>query len=416
MKSATVLLALAGTANAAAAASPQWSMLGYDAKRTGQTDFPTIEKPDLHCELQLPNSSEKVYSGTAVDEDGNMYVGTLIQRPAGGYMYSIDSDCNINWRVDVGNWIESSPTLGEDGLVYVGIKGGDFIAFNAEDGTEAWKFRTQDDVMCSPLVHDGKVFVGSRDTNFYAFDAKTGEVAWKAPLSGDGHASPALGDNGYLYIGSAIALDFQPREDGNVTRRLQPSLPNQDYFAYAFDLDGNEMWKTLMPDQLYGSPAVDGNGNVIFGCYDGNTYQLDGNTGEILWTFEAEDITIAAASIVKSDGSVLMGSFNGNLYNLDGETGEQKWAFDTNFLPGIYGGAAITLDGTIYIGNYDGTLFALNSDGTEKWRWNVLHPGVTPLGRAIQNGITVLPSGRIITGSWDGHLYVLTDADLESQK
>src|SRR5207302_2958615 len=97
---------------------------------------------------------------------------------------------------------------------------------------------------------DGTVYVGSDDGHLYAF-APTGKVRWKMAAEADVLSSPALSPKeDFVYVGS---------HDGHL---------------YAVDAKtGRVRWKHAC-DVVWSSPAVDGDGNVYFGAWDGKIWAL----------------------------------------------------------------------------------------------------------------------------------------------
>jgi outer membrane protein assembly factor BamB len=56
------------------------------------------------------------------------------------HIYALYPDGVLKWRYEADTWVESSPTIGMDGTVYVGSTGGRFFAFNgiAPLGNTCW--------------------------------------------------------------------------------------------------------------------------------------------------------------------------------------------------------------------------------------------------------------------------------------
>ena len=80
-------------------------------------------------------------SATAISSDGIIYVGTNIGDGAGGEIIAINPDGTERWRKRIARyWVDSSPSIGEDGTVYIGsaydMGGGYLHAFGSvEDNT-----------------------------------------------------------------------------------------------------------------------------------------------------------------------------------------------------------------------------------------------------------------------------------------
>jgi len=60
-------------------------------------------------------------SATAISADGIIYVGTNIGDGAGGEIIAVNPDGSERWRKRIADyWVDSSPSIGEDGTVYIG--------------------------------------------------------------------------------------------------------------------------------------------------------------------------------------------------------------------------------------------------------------------------------------------------------
>ena len=100
--------------------------------------------------------------------------------------------------------------------------------------------------------------MGSADNNIYAINGETGVIEWKYQTGGAiNFSSPAIDINGTVYIGS------------------------YDGYLYAFDTqtinpdDGSTWlpkWKFQTRGAIKSSPAIAPDGTIIFGCADGNVY------------------------------------------------------------------------------------------------------------------------------------------------
>jgi outer membrane protein assembly factor BamB len=136
----------------------------------------------------------------AVGPDGTVYwdadFGLYALRPGDGSRI---------WKLD--EWAASTPSIGPNGTVYVGLFPEDLIAVNPSSGTVAWRFELTNEVTSSPAIDaDGTLYFGCWDFNIYAVDAAGHEV-WRWPTEWWVSNSPALdrgtvyfaGDDDYLY-------------------------------------------------------------------------------------------------------------------------------------------------------------------------------------------------------------------------
>jgi len=60
-------------------------------------------------------------SSAAISSEGTIYIGTHIGSMTGGDIIAVNPDGTERWRKRIANdWVESSPSIGEDGTVYIG--------------------------------------------------------------------------------------------------------------------------------------------------------------------------------------------------------------------------------------------------------------------------------------------------------
>jgi hypothetical protein len=113
-----------------------------------------------------------IQSSPTVDQNGVIYVGsaTLFQEHV-GCVFAINPDGTPKWIfTNSGNFVTGSPAVAADGTVYVGDEGGYFYAIS--NGVAAWTFATSGSasIIGSPVIlPDGSVVFGAEDGNLYCF-------------------------------------------------------------------------------------------------------------------------------------------------------------------------------------------------------------------------------------------------------
>ncbi len=244
------------------------------------------------------------------------------------------------WRFGTDDTIRSSPVIGVDGTIYVGSNDGNMYAVNP-DGTEKWRFETDDSIRSSPVIGvDGTIYVGSRDYNVYAINTD-GTEKWRFDIGGDVSSPPAIGADGTIYIGSL---------DGRV---------------HAINPDGSEKWNFTTGGSVHSSPAIDDYGTIYVGS-GGRIFAINPN-GTEKWRYGDHKILYSTPAI-GSDGTIYTvqvdGLWSSSLLAIETD-GTVKWR-RFNIYGWIISSPAISEDGTIFFGvSY--RLFAVNPDGTEKW-------------------------------------------------
>ncbi|MFQ6095905.1 MAG: PQQ-binding-like beta-propeller repeat protein, partial [Candidatus Bathyarchaeia archaeon] len=287
--------------------------------------------------------------------------------------------------------VGSSPAIGADGTVYVGLNDGYLYAINASTGLKIWEFRTGAAIKCTPAIYDGKVFFGSghgrppHDYNFYALDAERGMLMWKKTLAYDTISSAAIRD-GIVYVGSG-------------------------QWVYALNAsDGREVWVYQLPDGniIESSPAVTPTKVYITGGNwstwetigpTGSLYALNRTTGQLIWTVGT---TFTRISPSVAGSTVYLGTYNTTkltapknyFYALDGDTGAILWNHPLQYIstsiPAIVEGIVyFAAEGYIYAFRSIEAIVSIETDKTS----------YTP-GETVEVSLTVVnPAGTSFPSS-----------------
>ncbi len=211
--------------------------------------------------------------------------------------------------------LSGGPGVG-NGLVVVGGRNGEVIAFDAETGAERWKAQATSEVIATPLVAGGLVVVRSNDGRTFGFDAVDGTRKWVfdrglPSLSVRGNGTPVAGGE-FVYLGyddgSVIALRLA---DGLLAwEQLVAEADGRNELERMADVDGelqlglSELYATSFRGQTvaistrngepmwnrdvgsYGGLALLAD-RVVVADPSGTVWALDRNTGSALWKQEA---------------------------------------------------------------------------------------------------------------------------------
>jgi outer membrane protein assembly factor BamB len=125
-------------------------------------------------------------SSPSIGADGTIYLGSdgtiyaygnslheynTVNPRTIGYLYAIDPSGQLKWYTDLFGNVKSSPAIGNDGTIYVGSDKEDFFALNPADGSIKWQYPTRGPVRSSAAIAaDGTIYVGSNDGSLYALN------------------------------------------------------------------------------------------------------------------------------------------------------------------------------------------------------------------------------------------------------
>jgi outer membrane protein assembly factor BamB len=238
-------------------------------------------------------------SGPAVDSSGNIYFGSLTR------FYALRSDCTLLWQNTDLTKIRTSPALSADETkIYVLREDPiQLVALNQSDGSVDWyhEFKTgQNWQYSSPSVdEDGIVYVGAAvgtGNGFYAFNSD-GTVKWQYE------------DVNWVRGGSVVGANFVYFAD-------------RDRKVYSLDKSSGAFKFSYYTDPPYinnaNPPIMDGEGNLYITTTD-DIWPADATVGRLLkfrpWTLSAstnhpyhrpgETVTVTATtSMLQTDPTV----------------------------------------------------------------------------------------------------------------
>ncbi len=303
-------------------------------------------------------TDDDVVASPTVGDDGTIYVGST-----DGYLYAVNPNGTEKWSFETGSDIWGSVVIGPDGTLYFGSGDGYIYRLNP-DGTEIWRFAMEDGTFSTPaLGADGTIYVGSLDKNLYAINPN-GTRKWAFPTGGTISSSPAVGADGSVYVGSA------------------------DNLFYALDPDGSLQWSFNAGDWI-DSPTLAADGTIYVGAVNQTLYAFRPN-GAIAWTFRARGAVWGSVAL-GADGTLYFGSAGNRIYALNPD-GSVKWEFVTENW--VNATPLVGPDGTIYIGSGDQRLYAIDPQGNQKWAFTASDP--------LFSSPAIGPDGTIYVGTWTG--------------
>ena len=264
----------------------------------------------------------------------------------------------------------SAPVI-EDGILFVGSRSGQYLAFDVhtlalgdkirltDERTAArWRFpRERDDTLRAPygqaLLEGGTAYLvvnreeGRRQDSaeLFAVDARDGRQVWADPARIEARVfgSPVIhGDRVYVADDKGYLLSFE-LEDGSLARA--PSKVSSERF--------------------WSSPIV-ADGTLYIGSMDKRLYAVDPDTLREDWHFEASGAF--ASTPLYRDGVIYIGAFDRKFYAIDTVTRQKKWEFEGNGW--FWNDAVATGDGRlVLVGSLGGFFYALNAeDGALEWQ------------------------------------------------
>lgn len=365
-----------------------WPKFNFDAMSSGRTAASGATGA-IRWQVTLPGLP---YHSPIVGPDGNVYV-----QVQGSFSSADDKFVCVDGATGAIKWqlgrdfSGAVSALSADGLLYTGTGGWSsnpsvptYQAINATDQSVRWSVHLFGGVESPPTIGpDGTVYVATDLGAVYSI-SHDGSINWSLQLIDSGPNKDGL------VGGSGFALS----SDGTLYLETRSLL-------YAIDsASGALKWKyttgATSESSAWGStPSVTADGTVYFGSYDGYFYALYGSTGTLKWRTKI-GVALNSSPAIGQDGSVYIGGGATNrAYALDGSTGAVKWSTDVG--ASSYDALAIDGSGTVYVTTSAGLLYALSpTDGSIKWQVTCAN---TPFSLATAPAIG--PDGTIYVGTWD---------------
>lgn len=296
---------------------------------TSLANFLFAVNPDGTEKWRFPiKRSDSIWSSPAIDTDGTIYIGSYLYEKEPyvqvGYVFAINPDGTEKWRYETTH-VHPSTAISKDGFLYVGgatpIKGGEVTGqLNKldRDGKLVWSYEFEAWQESSPSIADsGMIYIGSKEGKIYAINPD-GTLKWSYKVDPGNineipkeerdnvdeyhlngvSALPAIGKDETIYVGAW-----------------------NSYF-YALNPDGTLKWKFKTPAAYEGvssSAAIGADGTIYFGSNSGYFYALNPD-GTLKWKFKGELIGgIIGSPAIGADGTVYIGSnSDGYLYAFGG--------------------------------------------------------------------------------------------------
>ncbi|MDI6781084.1 MAG: PQQ-binding-like beta-propeller repeat protein [bacterium] len=289
-------------------------------------------KSDTGEQLWAYETLKSIVSSPVLDND-TIYVGSR-----DGYLYSLTTDGRLRWKYYAGDSIESSPTV-HNGVIYVISISGDIYAL-LTDSAIKWRIRLKGMGFSSPVIgFDGKIFVGvngDQETSAVYAISEWGKIMWKYPVVYGIRSAAGVGYDGSIYVGvkdkngdnlysfsETGELKWKYSTSGWINQSIMvgpdggifvvSNEPTGTSKIYRINAVGQCDWSRQI-GWIYSAAAIDSSGMVYIGGKE-TIYALS-RDGEIVWAYTA-DSRIASSPAISKDGIVYFGCMDGKIYALE---------------------------------------------------------------------------------------------------
>lgn len=252
------------------------------------------------------------------------------------------------WRFYTNHGANGGAVIDDNGIIYFSDTWGDLYAIYP-NGTQKWSVSLDNIGACdfgnSPAIDDnGVLYVGGHGSGLFAVDSN-GTILWNYGWGVE--SSPVIGPNGIIYCSFTTGSPWTG-------------------VLHAFYSNGTIKWSFETDHVIHSSPAIDLNGNIIFGSHDEFVYSLYPNNGTLKWRYKTSS-WVHGSPTIGIDGTIYIGSDDDYLYALYPNNGTLKWKLSTG---AMRSSPSLDKEGTLYFGTVDERFFAVYSNGSIKWTFS----------------------------------------------
>jgi outer membrane protein assembly factor BamB len=233
---------------------------------------------------------------------------------ADGYLHCVSAEGRQAWPpANVGQPLGyAAPVVDGQGNTFISGLGGGLIKVDAEGKVRPSRghgryFRSRQKLDAAAVIRQDVLHVGSEEGYMVAIqlDEQKGRSLWDQTAD-RGHAG------WYVRCWPALA------EDGTLV------VAGSDEHLHGFAPDGTETWRTEMPGQMLGSPAIDPLGQIYVGLSQSRRGQeprgglvcVDGNSHKIRWQYQAAG-PVESTPVIGDDEVICFGDNTGLVHAVD---------------------------------------------------------------------------------------------------
>ncbi len=362
-----------------------WPMIKHDPQFTGRSPYKGPQTPTI---VWTANMKDGIFSGPVIGQEGNLYFGSYYQLDSADHFYSYTQEGNLRWDYKLGTNRppQSGVLIDSSNTIYFGSLDKYFYALN-QDGTLKWKYETSApivELVMPNIDKEGKLYITNGQGELYSFNPD-GILNWNVKYeSGFIGRSPVISPDGNtIYIAGRDSNLFALNLDGTLKWKFSivgtdkaPLIDSNGYIyfdsgynLYCLFPDGSVRW--IFDDFVMGSysmPTINQNGNIYAIAFELTQTGVDillisiDYDGNFRWKYifnDEETDDFWQPLICDSEGTVYVGSTFGYYYYAISSDGELKWKLPLNDYQ-VDNTAAISKDGTLYLGVHKSSLFNNN--------------------------------------------------------
>ena len=304
----------------------------------------------------------------AIDGSGNLYFAAEDR-----FLYALDPNGTMHWRVDLERRATGDVAVGPDGTIFAILENGTLLALN-KDGRLIWRYREAGTRLRAPVVLDtGTVVVGAESGEVVGI-SHAGREVWRVSTGERIVADPVLGHDGRIHLatagGSVISLGtdggrIRSRYIGSAGSTLAPTaaglvIGTADGHVIYLDREFEPLWRTDVGGEV--ERLLVGTEEHIYGLLsDGSVVHLSG--GVATWRARPTPAVINGIAVL-NDG-ILASLSNGMLAHIPPD-GSLSWQVE---LPSAPLAPVLALHGVMNIPTEQWVIYSFSTEGVLDGAW-----------------------------------------------
>lgn len=255
---------------------------------------------DNHLYAINPNGSLKwrfnsqdniIGSSPVIGEDGTIYFGITGPGYDIGRIYALNPDGSEKWHTDFDDYVYNTPTIAEDGTVYVSAYDRYLYALYPENGSVIWKYKTGSVLSTVSIGADGTIYGSCPDDYLYAF-YPNGTLRWRTQIDYGSYKTPVIDSDGTIYVGGKYFYAINP--DGTM---------KWTYYGWDNEYEVTSLTFAISSDGLVYFLATRGSG------HGGDLFALNCEDGRLFYRRTiAPNGWLLSQPVIDSDGTIYVGS------------------------------------------------------------------------------------------------------------
>ena len=210
----------------------------------------------------------------------------------------------------------------------------------------------------SPVIDEKRkrLYLASTDNGIYGIGMTAGDQQWRSNIGGSGIHPGVIISEKYL---------AQPNELGDII-----------YFDLDASISYKEMsplGKTIFNDELLGALSLTRNNELVAAFASGTIRKWSPNlsnasTEQIIWETDLAT-SFQTTPVIAENGLILVGGSDSTFYGINGDNGQVQWTYRAS--QAITSTASINEYGVIYFGDASGKVYAIDDTGNLIWDYQI---------------------------------------------